>query len=127
MSTANTALLYSLGIDGFLVTDDLVAGGTTQATANRLPGALNRCVVAATNGGFMLPSILSGEGAWITFVINDSPNAIKIYPFLSATSPETQGGVANAFLSIPAGQSGIFIPVPNSKGGTLDWRSAVIP
>ena len=123
MTVANTALLFNLGISGFLVNDDNIAIGATQGTAWRAGGQLTRIIGGVSNAGLVLPSILSGEAAWLTFVINDGLNTYKIYP----STGESMGGTLNASLSIPAGQSGIFVPVFNSKGGTTDWRSAVIP
>lgn len=124
MSTANTALVFNLAMNGYLIDDDKVAGAANaQGTANRLLGQCNRCVSAVANGSFILPSILSGEAAWMVFVVNDSLNTIKVF----CAAGENLNGVANASLSVPSGQAGIFIPVPNSHGGTTDWRSAVIP
>lgn len=137
MSVANTALLYNLGLDELFVTDDLVAGPAgVRGTAGKLPSQVNRCTLAVANGAFVLPSILSGEAARIVFVVNDSANTIVVgaaAPGGSAATLETVNGVttnaalSTGTLSIPSGQSGIFVPVPNGKGGTLDWRSAVIP
>lgn len=130
MSVANTALLYNLGLEGFGVTDDLVAGvAAVRATACRLPSQLNRFISSPANGAAILPSIISGEAAWIVFVVNDSAQTVRV----GAAPGETVNTVATATdmsagtLNIPAGQSGIFVPVPNGKGGTLDWRSAIIP
>lgn len=124
MSVANTALVFNLAMNGYFVNDDMVAGpASVQGTASRLLGQCNRVVSAVLNGSFILPSILSGEAAWMVFVINDSLNAIKVFCAVG----ENLGGVLNSSLAIPAGQSGIFIPVPNSHGGTNDWRNAVIP
>jgi hypothetical protein len=137
VSVANTALLYNLGLEGFAVTDDLVAGpAAARATACRLPSQLNRVVSSVASGCLALPSIISGEAAWVVFVVNDSANAVLVgaaAPGGGGASQETINGAATTSnygagtLSIPAGQSGIFVPVPNGKGGTLDWRSAVIP
>ena len=124
MSVANTALLYNLGLLAFPVTDDLTAGpASTQNGAPVLNGELCRCVSSGVNGSFMLKSLLTQDAPPLVFVVNDSPNTIKVYPFTG----ENVGGSGNSPLSIPAGQSGIFISVPNAKGGTQDWRSAVIP
>jgi len=130
MSVANTALLYNLGLQEMFVVDDLVAGAAgVRGTAPRLPSQLNRCTVAPANGAFVLPSIISGEANWIVFAINDSAQTIVVGAFAGETinGVATNAALSTGTLSIPAGQSGIFIPVPNAKGGTLDWRSAVIP
>lgn len=130
MSVANTALLYNLGLEGFFVSDDLSAGvAGARATALRLPSQLNRVVSAPANGACALPSILSGEAAWIVFVVNDSAQAIVVgaSPGETVNSVATNAAMSTGTLSIPSGQSGIFVPVPNGRGGTLDWRSTVIP
>lgn len=130
MSVANTALLYNLGLEAFFVTDDLVAGpAASRATALRLPSQLNRVISSVASGCAVLPSIVSGEAAWIVFVVNDSAQTILVGAAAGETvnAVATTGNFGAGTLSIPAGQSGIFVPVPNGKGGTLDWRSAVIP
>lgn len=130
MSVANDALLAVLGQQGFPVNDNLAApNASSQTTATRCGSSINRFTTGVANGSAVLPSSVSNEAEPITFVINDTPNAIKLFPF----SGENQGGVLNAFLSIPAGQAAIAIRVPaqigkgGGGGGTLDWRSAVIP
>lgn len=130
MSVANTALLYNLGSRGHPFVDDILAGvASARATAPRLPSQINRVTSAPANGALCLPSILSGEAAAIVYVINDSSQAISIGASAGETvnGVTTNGSYSTGTLSIPAGQSGIFVPVPNGKGGTLDWRSAVIP
>jgi hypothetical protein len=130
MSTTNDAMLYNLGVDAFPVVDNLAAmNANAQNTATPLLGAANRVVTSVSNGSCILPSILSNASSnALLFVVNDSPNTIKVYP----AAGENQNGVANATLSVPTGQSAIFMKVPpaTSKGGggggTTDWRSAVI-
>lgn len=134
MSVANDALLYNLGANGFPVVDGLVTTATTQATATRCLGQVNRFIkVAVAADTAVLPSVNSLEASGMMFVINDDPaNALSVWP----QGAETING-ANAAVSIPAGQSGIFIAVTAakiSKGGgrpfnafTNDWRFAVIP
>lgn len=134
MSVANDALLVNLGLNQFPVYDNLNSSVTAQGTATRLLGAVNRVTTAAANGSFVLPSLVSLEAdSGLIFVINDSAQTIKVFPFTG----ETNGGVANASLSIPTGQSGIFVAVTaakTAKGGGIapgsfanDWRSAAIP
>jgi hypothetical protein len=130
MTVANDSLLYNLALAGFPVTDDQSAGLTTQTTGTPIIGDAFRVTTSAgANGACILKSSLSNEACPLVFVINDSPNTIKVFP----TPGESQGGSANASLSIPAGQSGIFVKVPvlvqkgGGGGGTTDWRSAVIP
>jgi hypothetical protein len=124
MSVANIALLYNLGLLQFPVYDNLTAGAAaTQNGAPLLIGELCRCTSAVGTGSFMLKSLLTEDGPPLVFVVNDSANTINVYPFVG----EKINGGTNTALAIPAGQSGIFISVPNAKGATLDWRSAVIP
>jgi hypothetical protein len=130
VSVANTALLYNLGLEGFSVTDDLVAGvAAARATACRLPSQLNRFISSPANGTAILPAIVSGEAAWIVFVVNDTAQTMKVgaAPGETVNSVSTASDMSAGILAIPSGQSGIFVPVPNGKGGTLDWRSAIIP
>jgi hypothetical protein len=129
MSTANDSLLYTLALAGFPVTDDVALSSTAQATAAPVIGDLARVVTSVANGAMMLKSSVSGEAPPICFVVNDSANAVKVFPFVG----ESLNGTANNSLSIPSGQSGVFIRVPpqiakgGGGGGTIDWRSAVIP
>jgi hypothetical protein len=124
MSTANTALLYNLALLGTPVDDDIIGNGvaSSQAGAPVLRSELTRITKAAANDSFVLKSILSGEANSLTFVVNDSANTIKVFCAIG----ETLGGVLNSSLSIPTGQSGIFVRVPNALG-TPDWRAAAIP
>jgi hypothetical protein len=135
MSAANDALLLALAQDGYPLVDDLAAPNTTQQLATRCFGVVSRFTTstASATASAILPSLNTNEAPPIMFVINDSPNTIRTYPFTG----ETEGGVANAALSIPAGQSGIFVKITAAAvgkgGGQLpgsfanDWRIAVIP
>jgi hypothetical protein len=131
MSVANDSLLYNLGLQGFPVTDNQAAlNANSQTTAVAVIGDAFRVTTSVANGSCVLKSSISNEASPLIFVINDSPNTIKVYPSVG----ETEGGAANSPLSIPAGQSGIFVRVPPqiAKGGggnqgTGDWRVAVIP
>lgn len=135
MSTANDALLLNLANDGFNIQNDVGAPNTTQGTATPIKSGATRVSFSSGsgNGALILPSILTNEVGLdpLRFIINDSPNAIKVFP----AQGETQNGVANQSLSIPAGQSAICSKVQTStvsrgggpNTGTNDWRSAVIP
>jgi hypothetical protein len=135
MSVANDALLVALGQNGFPVFDNQSAPTTTQGTATRCIGQVTRFTASVAGGSAaaVLPSLLSEEVQGMLFVINDTPNTMKVFPFTG----ETEGGVANQSLSIPTGQSGVFISVTAAKTGkgggiapgsfTNDWRAAVIP
>lgn len=135
MSVANDALIYNLAQNGFAIFDNQAAPNTTQATATRCVGQVTRFTTSAAGGSAAAvgPELLSLEASGMIFVINDSPNAIKWFP----KTGETNGGVANASTSIPAGQSMIGIAVTAAKVGkgggfapgsfANDWRTAVIP
>jgi hypothetical protein len=133
MSIPNDALLVALGQEQFPVLDGQSANNTTQATASKCPGSVTRFTIVASGGAAVMPSLLTGEAGPIAFVINDGVNALLVYPFTG----ETRNGTLNSALSIPAGQSAIFIKVTASqiaKGGGIapgsfanDWRSAIIP
>lgn len=132
MSVANNALLYNLGLLGTPVDDNQVAaaGITCASTPNaRQVGAVIRSELTRftratdpTNNAALLKSISTGEAAALTFVINDAPNPIQVF----CASGEKLNGSTNGSLSIPAGQSGIFVRVPNNLGGA-DWRASAIP
>ena len=133
MSIANDALLQGLGQGTLPVHDGRVATGTTQGTATRLSGRVNRFTLVASGGAAVLPSLLTNEAAAVNFVINDGVNALNVFPFTG----ETRNGTLNSALSVPVGQSAVFIKVTATqiaKGGGVapgsianDWRSAVIP
>lgn len=130
MSTSNDAHLAALAAEGVLIADGWGApNASSQATATRLQGNAMRVTTSVANGSVVLPSSLSNECPYLAWVINDSPNTILAYPFTG----EKQNGGTNATLAIPSGQSGYFVRVPpaigkgGGGGGTLDWRSAVVP
>ena len=133
MSVPNDALLYNLGVNGFPVVDALVSSTTVQGTATKCIGQVSRFIKVASTGTAVLPSVNSLEASGMVFVVNDdTTNALLVWP----QGAETIAG-SNAAVSIPAGQSGIFIAVTaakTSKGGgrpsgsfTNDWRWAPIP
>jgi hypothetical protein len=133
MSVANDALLVQLAQNGFPIVDDLAAPTSAQGTATKCIGQVSRFTTAVANGAAILPSLLSLEATGLIFVVNDTPQTIKVFPFTG----ETEGGVANQSLSIATGTSGIFIAVTaakTAKGGGVapgsfsnDWRTANIP
>src|SRR5260370_14997466 len=133
MSLANDSLMVALGQEGIILTEDnIILVGTTQATAYPVRGQFVRVTTSAAGGALQLKSILSNEAPYMWWVINDSANSINVFPFLSTSFPEKQGGVNNAALAIPAGQSGYGFKVSQTgRGGgaqnTIDWRSAPIP
>jgi hypothetical protein len=132
VSTTNNAVLYSLGADSYMVGGGVAAGPSgVRGTAPRVPSQCSRVTLSAVaNGAFVLPSILSGEDYQLMWVINDSANAIVV----SAAPGETMNGVASTgnlsagILTIPAGQSGVFVPVSQevSFSSTGDWRASVV-
>lgn len=126
MSLANQALLNSLGITNFWVTDDdiFLPNVTIQAGAHPIRGETVRVTQASAGSSMLLKSVLSGDAAPLTFVINDSAVSINVFPAVG----EQNNGVTNAVLAIPAGQSGIFVRVPNNLAGSSSgWRSVAIP
>jgi hypothetical protein len=133
MSVANDALLLNLGLNGFVVVDDLSALTTVQNTATRCTGQVNRFIKVAATGTAVLPSVNSLEAQGLVFIVNDDPaNALLLWP----QGAETKNG-ANSSFSVTAGQSAICIAVTAAKvgkGGGLapgsfsnDWRIALIP
>jgi len=123
MSTNNDAIKYCQAMDGYSCYDGVIAQGSTQATAFRVQGQYTRVVGGAAASGIILPAIGTGEMTAGKYMIsNDGPNAIRVY----CAAGENHNGSSNAFLSIPAGQTGVFYPVPNHHGGTLNWTSAIL-
>ena len=123
---ANSALLNSLGLVGFWVTDDdiFLPNITIQAGAWPIKGEAARVTVASAGSSMLLKSVLSGDASPMTFIINDSGQAVSVFPALG----EQNNGSTNGSLSIPAGQSGVFVRVPNNLAGSSSgWRSSVIP
>jgi hypothetical protein len=128
MSLANSSLLNSLALQGTPIQDDELAGGTTgstvQAGATAVIGECTRFTRSVAGGSVIMKSVLSGDAAFLTWVINDSPNSINTFPALG----EFSNGVANQVLAVPAGQSAIYVRVPNNlAGASSGWRAAVIP
>ena len=130
MSVANNALLYNLGLLGTPVNDDNLANSAavnTQAAATPVIGELFRVsgtspTQGTVNSSCILKQISTGEASALTFVVNDASVNIRVFCAVG----ETLGGVLNSSIAVPAGQSAIFVRVPNSLG-TADWRAAVIP
>ena len=119
MSTTNTAILGHLGRLGFSLDDDKTAGtASSQSGANAITGQVTRVTSAVANGSMILRSILTSDAPNLCFVVNDSAQAIVLYPF----SGENMNGSANAGLTIAAGAFAVCSRVKS----TLDWRSAVI-
>lgn len=129
MSLANSALLNSLALQGTPLQDDETAGGptgaaTVQAGATAVIGEAVRILRASAGASVILKSVLGGDAAFLTWIINDSPNSINTFPAVG----EFNNGVVNQVLAVPAGQSAIYVRVPNNLGGSSSgWRSAVIP
>jgi hypothetical protein len=128
MSLANSALLNSLALEGWTFDDDQTAGGpaasTVQAGATAVIGNGIRTTRGAAGTSVIMKSVLSGDAAPITFVVNDGPNSINAFPAVG----EFNNGTVNQVLAVPAGQSAIFVRVPNNLAGSSSgWRSAVIP
>lgn len=122
MTTINVALLFALGNERMPVMDVSAGPASAQLIAQPMLWRAVRVKEAVANGSLVLKSILSEEAPNYCFVINDSGQTIKVY----CAAGENLNGSANASLSIPTGESAIFIPVPNEAGGTTDWRAAAI-
>lgn len=119
MSTTNTAIIGHLGRLGWSLDDDKSAGSaSSQSGANAITGNLSRITVAAANGSMILRSILSRDAPNLCFVVNDSANAIVVYPFAG----ENVNGALNTALTIAAGAFAIFSRVQAAN----DWRAAVV-
>lgn len=122
MSLANTALRFNIALLGTPIVEGVATGpAAAQATALPVVAEAVSVLASAANGSLIMKSIKSGEASTMVFVINDSPNSIQVF----CASGENMNGVANAQLTIPTGQSGLFVMVPNKLGGP-DWRANVI-
>lgn len=107
-----------------------LAGGV-QGTSPRLQAEVTRFTKVVTAAdSCQLPNLLSGEAQGVTrIVINDTANAVAVFP---STGESINALGANTALSVPAGQSAIFVaPAPGVSGGATtqltNWRAAVIP
>src|SRR5881394_558363 len=100
MSTTNDAVLKALRVDGY-EDDVLVAGpASAQSTATRINRRLTRCTKSASNGSFVLPSLVTEEADQKPYwVVNDSANTILVY----CAAGETMNGSSNGNLSIVTG------------------------
>jgi hypothetical protein len=125
MSTTNNAVLFIASQNRGQVIELSSSVAAAQAGATRMSGPLCRVTKAVSTGSFILPQISSGEATDFMVLVNDTAVSLNVYPSPS----EKINGTANAALSVPAGQSGFFVPVLNSVNNyptTLDWRSVVI-
>lgn len=116
MSAVNTSLMGHLARAGMFLTDNLSAGpAASQATAIPVISQNSRVLVSAANGSVQLPDQLTNVAPNMMFVLNDSPNAINVYPFAG----QNMNGVANAALTIAAGGFAFFCRLK----ANLDWRA----
>lgn len=123
MSTTNDAILYAIStVFRFGHIDEVVTGSASQAGAAPLLSAISRVKKSVANGGLVLKSVGTQDAPPIAIVINDSPNTVNVY----CASGEHCNGTSNSSLAVASGATGVFFPVPNAKGGTIDWRGAVI-
>ena len=126
MSTTNNAVLKALRVSARYREDILVGGAASaQGTATKINAQLTRCTKSVASGSFVLPSLLSEEATQSYYwVVNDSGSTILVYSALG----ETMNGSTNASsaLSIPPGETGIFVPVHETASGNNDWRSSAI-
>jgi hypothetical protein len=128
MSLANNAVLNSLSLAGTVIDDNQTAGGasgaTVQAGATSILGEGIRVLRGGAGTSVILKSVLSGDAGPMVWVINDGPNSINAFP----AAGEFNNGVVNQVLAVPAGQSAIFVRVPNNLAGSSSgWRSSVVP
>lgn len=128
MSLANNSLLNSLALAGTVLDDGATAGGAggsvVQAGATAVLGEGVRILRGAAGTSVIMKGVLSGDAGPLTWIINDGPNSINAFPAVG----EFNNGVVNQVLAVPAGQSAIFVRVPNNlAGASSGWRSAVIP
>jgi hypothetical protein len=129
MSLANDALLFALANLGF-TNQEVTAPNTAQGAATRISENVMRVIAGVSNGAVVLPSLLSNEAGSLPagWVINDSPNTIKLFPFTG----ESHNGSANASLSISSGAAAFYYKEPATTGkgggqtGTTNWHSNTV-
>ena len=116
---------------GGTIDDNLTAlAGGAQNSAPRLKSEGNRFTKVVTAAdSCQLPALKSLEaGGMARVVINDTAAALAVFP---ATGETINALAANASLSVPAGQSAIFVPGAQPTIGPTailtNWRAAVIP
>jgi hypothetical protein len=131
MSVVTDQLLNTLPSLNVFLYDDLSAMNATAATGQILRGNANRVTRSVAAGAAVLPSLATIDAPQYMFVVNDSPNAISVFP----QGADTLMGAAAA-ISVPAGQAAFLLsvfPIRIGKGGgeipaniKNDWRMTVI-
>lgn len=128
MSIANDSLLFALAQQGY-TNQEVQANATTQATAARVYSQVCRVTASVSNGAVVLGSLLSNEADNVLgWVVNDSPNSIKLFPFTG----ESQNGSANGSLTIATGTAAFYYKEPTTTGkgggtqGTNNWHSSTV-
>lgn len=118
--TATSALKANLWqLRGVNILDNVSAGPAgTQAGATAITSQCTRVTIAANNGSLVLRSMTGVDAPAICFVLNDSPNTIKVF----CGAGENHNGSGNGSISIPSGSAGVFV----RNEATKDWRSGVI-
>lgn len=132
MTVATDAVRAFLTQLGATLDDNLTAlAGGAQSSSPRLKSEGNRFTKVATAAdSCQLPNLGTMEaGGTARVVVNDTANALAVFP---SAGESINALAANASFSVPAGQSGIFIPpAPAASGGATTilpvWRAAVIP
>jgi hypothetical protein len=96
----------------------------TQAGAYAVKGECVRVVSAPTNASLIMREGSAGDASPVTFIINDSPNTVVVWPAVG----EAMNGVTNGNLPIPASQYAFMQRIPRIGvgGGVPDYRTAVI-
>lgn len=106
----------------FIGDDDIVLPNiTTQAGAHPVRCEGVRVTSAFANSSMILREGDAGTAAPLSFIVNDSAQAVVVF----CAAGETLNGATNGSLSIPASSAGYFIRVDRTRGGP-DWRAGVI-
>lgn len=130
MTAATDAVrAWTVQLETGYVDDNLTAlAGGAQSSSPRLRAEVSRFTkVASAADSCQLPQIATGEHqGQCRVVINDTANALAVFP---AAGENINALGANTALSVPAGQSAIFIPPAVGSTGAIPttWRGAVIP
>lgn len=102
------ALFYRTGNESGipnLVASDLIAAGTTQATALQLDRDWNEIATTAANSGVQLSDLSPGEQQT---VVNAGANTLKVYPFVRTPAVHIDALADNAAYSLASGKEQTF-------------------
>ena len=138
----NDSIWEIMGTQGYTAGDDIVipAGASTTITSpppgTVLRGQLHRVTVNATaNAAVQMRSILSNDNPQVVVVVNDSTNAIVLFPFKAigagaTDTAENINGGQGGFTVASNASAVLFASLAQTKrkgsgtANTLNWSAA---